>query len=928
MNPIDPKKLFIRFLFTIVIMCSYHILSAQSLGDPIVDITFGSGTATRSGALPADSGTTTYIYSSSGFPSDDYYTIANTTAGMFNGWWTTTDHTGNTDGYMMIVNGSYDPGIFYTRTVTGLCGNTTYQFAAWIKNLLNYSGILPNVTFSIETTTGTVLGTGNTGDIATGNVWIQYPFTFTVPASASTVVIKMTNNAPGGIGNDIAIDDITFRPYGSQVSATFAASATTQSLCAGNSQSETVNVTTALASGYEQKLQEEINGVWTDESVTSTASSFTFTSPSTAGTYLYRVVSGLTSNIGSSECVVSSNELTLTINPAPVPMFSVSNTECLGNATVFTDQSTSTLAISSWLWNFGDGSTSILQSPTHTYTVSGTYTVTLTVTNSGGCSAISTSQTIQINAQAVAEFTYSSPACTGQPVTFTDASTSADGSILKWIWDYGDGEIDTLLNNATHTHTYITAGTYTATLQVASASGCLSNMSSQAITVNPLPVANFSMPDVCLSDAYAQFTDESTIADGTQSSFSYLWTFGDANATAADPNTSTAQNPQHKYSAVGNYNVTLTVTSKYGCVSSAKTHVFTVNGAIPQAGFTVENSNNLCSSDSVTFDNTSTVDFGSITKIVFYYDYNNLPTDSSVYYKDSDQIPSNNKFSHNYGAFNTPLTKSYDVRMVVYSGETCFSTFDNTITINANPIVTLSTLGSLCQDGTAVQISEDKNGFTGTGVFSGTGVSSTGLFDPSKSGVGTFNINYLFTDVTGCTYPSSQSVTVNASPTITLPSTYTLLSGGQITLDAKATGDSLTYQWTPATGLSNATALNPIANPITDMQYQLTVTTANGCTAAAIVEVLVLKAPVVPNTFTPNGDGINDTWQIKYLDSYPDCTVSIFNRYGQRLFYSVGYPNPWDGNYNGSPVPAGVYYYIIDPKHGRSPLSGSLTILR
>jgi gliding motility-associated-like protein len=928
MDIVYSKSIFIHLFFMLIIICACQTAFAQSLGDPIVDITFGSGTATRSGALPSDSGSTTYTYSSSGFPSDDYYTIANTTAGMFNGWWTTTDHTGNTGGYMMIVNGSYDPGIFYTRTVTGLCGNTTYQFAAWIKNLLNYSGILPNVTFSIETTTGTVLGTGNTGDIATGNVWIQYPFTFTVPANTESVVIKMTNNAPGGIGNDIAIDDITFRPYGSQVSASFASSATTQSLCAGNTQSITVNVTTALASGYEQKLQEDINGTWTDESIASTATSFTFTSPATAGIYLYRVVSGLTDNISSSECVVSSNQLTLAVNPVPVATFSVSNTECLGNATVFTDKSTSTLAISNWLWNFGDGSTSTLQNPTHTYASSGMYPVTLTVTNSGGCSAISAPQTVQVNAQAVAAFTSSSPDCTGQSVTFTDASTSADGSIAKWIWNYGDGEIDTLLNNATHMHTYTTSGSNLVTLQVSSASGCVSNIASQTIMVNPLPIANFSMPDVCLSDAYAQFTDESTIADGTQSSFIYLWNFGDANATAANPNTSTIQNPQHKYSAVGNYVVSLTVTSKYGCVSSTKSQTFTVNGAVPQAGFTVENSSNLCSSDSVTFDNTSNVDFGSITKIVFYYDYNNTPTDSSVFYKDSGQIPSNNKFNHSYGIFNTPVTKNYDVRMVVYSGETCFSTFDNTITINANPVVTLSTIGSLCQDANPVQITEDKNGFSGTGVFSGTGISSTGLFSPSKSGTGTFTINYLFTDVTGCTYSSTQTVTVNPSPVITLPSSYTLLARGQVTLEASVSGDSLTYQWTPTTGLNNANLLNPVADPTTDTQYQLTVTSSKGCTAAATVDVLVLQAPVVPNTFTPNGDGINDTWQIKYLDSYPDCTVSVFNRYGARLFYSVGYPNPWDGNYNGSPVPAGVYYYVIDPKHGRKILSGSLTILR
>jgi len=925
--PVPKIKITIA-LFVISVLYG-HLAHAQSLGDPIVDITFGSGTATRSGALPADSGSTSYTYSSTGFPSDDYYTIANTTAGMFNGWWTTTDHTGNTGGYMMIVNGSYDPGIFYTRTVSGLCGNTTYQFAAWIKNLLNYSGILPNVTFSIETADGTVLGTGTTGDIAEGNVWIQYPFTFTVPANTESVILKMTNNAAGGIGNDIAIDDITFRPYGSQVSAVFSSTATTQSLCAGSaSQNITVNVTTALASGYEQKLQEYINGTWNDESTASTATSFTFASPTTAGTYLYRVVSGLTSNISSSECVVSSNELTLTINPVPSPAFTTSSTDCLGDSTMFKDASTSTLSITSWVWSFGDGQTSALQNPSHLYTASGTYPVTLTVTNSSGCSSTSAIQTITINAAAIAAYTFSSPACTGQPVVFTDASTSTSGSIAKWIWNYGDNSTDTLLTNAAHVHTYITAGTYTATLQVITLAGCVSNLVSQSIVVNPLPVADFSMPDVCLSDAYAQFTDKSTIADNTQSSFTYLWNFGDTNATASNPNTSTDENPKHKYSTVGNYTVTLTVTSKYGCVSAAKSQLFTVNGAVPQASFTVPNAGYLCSSDDIEFDNTSTVDFGSITKIIFYYDYINAPADSAVFYKDQSQIPADGKFYHTYGTFNTPITKNYQVKMVVYSGETCFSIYDYTITVNANPVVTLSAVGSLCQSAAAVQITEDKNGFTGTGVFSGTGVSSTGLFDPSVSGAGTFNISYLFTAQTGCTYSASQSITVYTTPAVTLPSSYFILSGGQITLEAKATGDSLTYKWTPATSLSDATILNPVASPTVDTQYQLTVTSPHGCTASALVTVNVLQAPVVPNAFTPNGDGINDTWDIKYLDSYPDCTVSIFNRYGQQLFYSVGYPIAWDGKYNGSPLPVGVYYYIINPKHGRTLLSGSLTLLR
>jgi gliding motility-associated-like protein len=84
----------------------------------------------------------------------------------------------------------------------------------------------------------------------------------------------------------------------------------------------------------------------------------------------------------------------------------------------------------------------------------------------------------------------------------------------------------------------------------------------------------------------------------------------------------------------------------------------------------------------------------------------------------------------------------------------------------------------------------------------------------------------------------------------------------------------------------------------------------------------------IPNAFTPNGDGVNDEWNIKSLIDYPQSILSVYNRYGSLVYQSKGYPKPWDGTYHGSQVPVGTYYYIIDLKNGTSKLSGYVTVLR
>jgi gliding motility-associated-like protein len=154
------------------------------------------------------------------------------------------------------------------------------------------------------------------------------------------------------------------------------------------------------------------------------------------------------------------------------------------------------------------------------------------------------------------------------------------------------------------------------------------------------------------------------------------------------------------------------------------------------------------------------------------------------------------------------------------------------------------------------------------------------------------------------------------------------LEDGYVILSPVVTGSGLSYLWSPGQYLDNPNIKNPRFTPGQDQLYRLTVRGTGGCEASDEVFIKVLKSPVVPNAFSPNGDGINDTWNIQYLDSYPGCTVELFDRHGHSLFTSYGYTKPWDGKLNGKDLPVGVYYYIINPKNGKKPFSGMLTLLR
>src|SRR5690606_3755664 len=136
--------------------------------------------------------------------------------------------------------------------------------------------------------------------------------------------------------------------------------------------------------------------------------------------------------------------------------------------------------------------------------------------------------------------------------------------------------------------------------------------------------------------------------------------------------------------------------------------------------------------------------------------------------------------------------------------------------------------------------------------------------------------------------------------------------GGSVQLVPKVNpvGLNYTYQWSPTMGLLSSTDSIITASPSETTTYTITVTSPLGCQAEASVEVLIFDKVYIPDAFSPNGDGINDQWDIR--NTYGQVEeISVYNRWGELVFYAKDYDIPWDGRYLGVQVPAGTYQYSI-----------------
>ncbi len=625
----------------------------------------------------------------------------------------------------------------------------------------------------------------------------------------------------------------------------------------------------------------------------------------------------------------------------PSANFTTNNSGCLIDPVQFLDATNTNgeSIVVDGIWDFGDNTFVRAMNPTKKYALSGTYPIWYRPITNYGCIGDTTIKK-SISDFPLALFSVAD-GCKNQTVKITDQSSAVTNStIAKWYWDYGNGTKDTLTSSQARTVTYSDTGYVTISLTVESNSGCLSKVFKNSIHINPIPEPGFILPEVCQNDAVTQFFDTTKISDNSNN-FKYEWNFNAASpAITPGPipitaNEVTSMNPKVKYFQGANYTVSEKVTSVAGC-EIVFSQPFTVNGSNPNPDFEVLNSSALCSNMAVSIRNKSAmIDFGNVTRLDIYWDTNDLTKKSSIETPYFDSI-----YSYTYPNFQSPISKNYTIRLVAFSGaatSSCNKLIEKNITVLQSPKVSFSAIPNICSNAQPILIqgaSFDNNvpNAVGSPFFAGTGIinSLTGLFDPTITGSGgSFTIKYESISDKGCIDSLSQTIIVWPAPLLELGPTKIVLENSQVPIKPQLVqGDQLQYLWSPATYLNSITDSIPISSPLKNITYKLVLTGIGNCSVTDSIAIVVLLMPIIPNAFSPNGDGINDTWKIQYLESYPGATIEVFNRYGQKVFSSLGYHTEWDGNLNGKPLPVGVYYYIINPKNGRPIFSGSVTIIK
>ena len=814
-----------------------------------------------------------------------------------------------------------------------------------IKYIYSFGGCSDSVTYPVTVAsaviapiTGTdsicINGTYQYNNATTGGNWDVSNSNATITSSGSLSAIQLgkdtvwyvvtTNNGCTDSVSKAII--ILNKPT---VSPVIAAS---QSLCAGKTLALSDSIT---------------GGSWTSSNTTvATVSNTGIVTGISAGTVtITYTLSGF--------CSIASLSITLTINDMPlVNTISGNNSLCAGTSTLLTDITTG----GSWSSN-NTAVASISNSGLVTAFTTGTTIISYAVTNTCGTTTKTTSVTVT-DVPVVNNIAGNNSVCAKATTQLTDAT--ANGT-----WNSSNTQAAVIDNNGLVTG--IASGNTTINYTITNA--CGSTSKSINITVNDVPVVDdiTGNSTVCTKSTIQ-------LSDNTPGG---LWSGSNLPIATVSNN--------GVVTGITSGNAVINYTVSNSCGANAKTYLIFINdvpfvnnisgnaevckgGILQLADVTTGGVWSSSNPTAATIDNNGIVTGEAIGNTTISYAVTNdcgtttkttvintidIPVVSPVtginnVCSNSFILLSDSSFGGNWNSINTAIATVSTGGIVtgISLGSTIINyTVTNIcgITTQPHPVTVFPIPNSalsiypkipeICI-GDAVILTDSSAGVTVTSsiwYLGNNSIDSGNVVSYTYQYPGTYWVTHKIVDQDGCLSTASMiMVTVDSLPVVqTQPYIYVLQNHSVIFQPVVGgINQNSTTIWTPDIFLSDNTILNPVCTPQTDTTYKLTVRTSVGCTASDTTRIIVLQTDNVPNVFSPNGDGIHDTWDVPSLHKFPSVKINVFDRNGQNVFQCSGTFVAWDGRYKGSPVPTGVYYYLIDRGFNLPVLSGSVTVLR
>lgn len=523
------------------------------------------------------------------------------------------------------------------------------------------------------------------------------------------------------------------------------------------------------------------------------------------GSYPIRLI--VTSNNGCIDTTYASNNIT--IGNSLIPSFTMSDSGGCGNVTIQFDCTVPNST--SWLWDFGDGTTSNLDNPVHTYNTVGNYSVSLTVTTASGCNGtVTVPNVVHVDGMPFVNFTVvQDSGCVPYTAQFVNLTAGA----VSYSWKFGNGDSSILTNP---TSTYDQGGYFSVTLTATSAYGCEIALTKNQLVRVFAPTAFFTAsPRIGCPGMTVQFTHTGNPINIT----GYLWNFGDGT-------TSTALNPTHTYTTIGNYTVWLVVTNSFGCIDTVykSNHIKVVSGTTP---YTVPDTMLVCQDNPIAF---------------------------------TDPTTGSNSWNWNFGNGNSSTSQSpstiyttpgiYIVTLNTSMAGGCSQTFNPYAIVKVIPYISRPidiTFGSLCKP-YVLHFSTQTLNITAYNWNFGDGGTSTAA-NPTHTYTqsGTYVITLNITVGEGCMTSISKTITLGYSNP-TQASTYDICLGSSVDFTLTNLPAFTAATWFFGDG-SNSNQMQPSHTFAAPGSYQVSVVVQDtlGC-----LDTFQLAQPIIVNNPTPS----------------------------------------------------------------------------